>query len=126
MLDHVQRLETTVVWAADEDEWEKLVSGKGAPANEVSYEREMKNAKKEPESKFYKSQKKALEVSRQMLKVVDEEKRLFEDERIQRQKEKSRLRRERKESGGSSRDLNEPPASKEPYVIFNPISGDSK
>jgi hypothetical protein len=125
MLDHVGRLERDIVWAADEDEWDQLVGGEDAPSDPVSYEREMIKAKKEPETKFDQLAKNAVEVSRQMLKVVDEEKRLFEEERIQRWKEKSQKRRERKESSGSSKDSDKPSGSGEPYVGFKPISKES-
>jgi hypothetical protein len=67
-----------------------------------------------------------VEVSRQMLKVVDEERRLFKEERIRRQKEKSRKRRERRESSESSKYSNELSGSAEPYVEFKPISSDSR
>jgi len=122
MLDHIERLEPDIVWAADEDEWEQLVGGKDARTDPVSYEREMIKAKKEPEKKLDRYGKKAVQVSRQMLKVVDEEKKLFEEERIQRRKEKSQKRRERRENRGFSKDSNEPSRSKEPYVEAKPIS----
>jgi hypothetical protein len=120
MLDHVNRLEPDIVWAADEDEWEELVGGKGVAMDPVSYEKEMINAKREPEIKLDRIGKKAVQVSRQMLKVVDEEKRLFVEERMQRQK-----RRERKESIRGPTDINQPSGSGESYVVVKPISSDS-
>jgi len=115
MLDHVERLEPGIVWAADEDEWERLVGGKDVLKDPVSYEREMIKAKREPEAKLDRIGKKAVQVSRQMLKVVDEERKLFEEERIQRHRENRQRRRERKESSGSPKDSNEPSGSEEPY-----------
>jgi hypothetical protein len=124
MLDHVERLEPGIVWAADEDEWEQLVGGKDALKDPVLYEREMIKAKKEPEAKLDRISKKAVQVSRQMLKIVDEERRLFEEERIQRHREKHQRRREWKESSGSSKDSNDPSGSEEPYFEYRPISSD--
>lgn len=113
MLDHVERLESDIVWAADEDEWEQLVGGKDAPRDSASYEKEMIMAKREPETKLDRIGKRAVQVSRQMLKVVEEEKKLFKEERIQRLKEKRQKRRERKGSNGSSKDPSEPAGSGE-------------
>jgi hypothetical protein len=120
--NHMMRLEPDIVWAAHEDEWERLVGEKQGPGGWPKYETEMTRAKEEPENKLLKIQLKAQEVAGQMLKIVDEEKRLLKEERIQRQKEKKRKRTEGKASKESSLDSTEPPGSREQGVEFKPMS----
>jgi hypothetical protein len=121
-MDHIDRLEMDLRWAADEDAWDKLVDHRFGRI-EQSWQTELLTAKKELWTRLNVQSKRAKETARRMLSIVDEEKRLYEEERKVRKMEKNRKRQERKEAERGSADGSKSP---EPAVNYRPITTDGK
>jgi hypothetical protein len=102
-MDHVARLDESMLWAAGEGQWEKLV---GVKQDKIPWERDLKHAKYEVVKRIGKGDARARDMARRMLEIVDEETRLAAQERKVRKVEGNRSKRELKESGGSSGGMN--------------------
>lgn len=124
-LDHIKRMEPTIALAAGEDKWDSLIAREGVANDGASWERTMRHANRDPEDRLRNASNKAIEVSRKMLKIVDEERRLFEEESKERKKERHRMRRERKMNRGRSADSDEPAGSRVAEIDANSSSSDS-
>jgi hypothetical protein len=99
--DHVERIEADMAWAEDEENWENLVGsrvaqGSNSRGDRNPWSKDMIDAKKEVEWRLSQGYAKAQNTAIKMLKIVDEEKRLFEEEGIERKREKDRIREEQR------------------------------
>jgi hypothetical protein len=99
--DHVERIEADMAWAEDEENWENLVGsrvaqGSNSRGDRNPWSKDMIDAKKEVEWRLSQGYAKAQNTASKMLKIVDEEKRLFEEEGIERKREKDRIREEQR------------------------------
>jgi hypothetical protein len=123
--DYVSKLESDIVWAAKEDEWEALVGMREGLGGSAKFETEMRVAKGEPQRKLRQLQAKSSELGSRMLEIVDEERRLLVEERAQRREERRRKRREEKESQEGSPVSNELSVSGEQHVDLKSVKAGS-
>lgn len=127
-LDHIDNMDSAIVWAQNEDVWENLVAKegvatdrglwyarKGAVTNVPSWRTEIEATKRGMWARLNAVDRKSRKISKQMMRIVDEERKLFEKER-----------RERRMSRRSSTDSNEPSDTVYSSIGLDPSSGDSK